>query len=73
MTDAPALVPAATAALDGGPTDDLDAALQAAGASVQELDAVGDLDGSADYKRHLADVLLGRATRAAIAEAVGRA
>jgi carbon-monoxide dehydrogenase medium subunit len=71
MTEAPVLVPAAAAALDGSPAGEPD--LATAGAALRELDAIGDLDGSPDYKRHLAGVLLGRATRAALAQAVGRA
>jgi hypothetical protein len=50
----------------------LDEALAAGARALAELDAVGDLDGRPDYKRYLAGVLLGRATRAAIREAVGR-
>jgi carbon-monoxide dehydrogenase medium subunit len=75
MTDVPVRVPAAAAALVGaavasGPLAD---AVVAGATALAELDATADLDGGADYKRHLAGVLLGRATRAAVAEAVGRA
>jgi carbon-monoxide dehydrogenase medium subunit len=75
MTDAPLRVPAAAAALAGAPAraDELTGSLAAASAALAGLDAAGDLDGSPDYKRHLAGVLLGRATRAALAEAINRA
>ena len=39
----------------------------------EPLEAIGDLDGSPDYKRHLAGVMLGRAARAALSEAAARA
>ena len=75
MTDFPALVPESAEALVGVPaTDDgLDAALPAAAARVQDLDAVEDHNGSADYKRHLASVLLGRVAHAALSEGIHRA
>ena len=68
LTDIPLLVPEAAAALDGAPagTDgELTQRLERAGEAFGRLEAVEDLDGSADFKRHLAGVLLGRATRAA--------
>jgi carbon-monoxide dehydrogenase medium subunit len=75
MTDAPTRVEQAAAALVGVPAraDALDEALPAGREALERLDAAGDLDGSPDYKRHLAGVLLGRATRAALAEAAARA
>jgi aerobic carbon-monoxide dehydrogenase medium subunit len=75
MTDRPMLVPDAAAALVGMPVDRPDdgSAFAPAIAALGDLDAVGDLDGSPDYKRHLAGVLLGRATRAARAEATAGA
>jgi aerobic carbon-monoxide dehydrogenase medium subunit len=75
MTDRPMMVPDAAAALVGLPADGsgADGAFGRASDALGELDAVGDLDGSPDYKRHLAAVLLGRATRAALAEATARA
>jgi carbon-monoxide dehydrogenase medium subunit len=73
MTDIPIRVPAAETALVGVAVDDraLREALTAgAGAdALGEIDAVGDLDGSPDYKRHLAGVLFGRAAAAALTEA----
>jgi carbon-monoxide dehydrogenase medium subunit len=74
MTDAPVVVPAAAAALVGGAADpaSLGEGIASGSAALSALDAVDDLDGSADYKRHLAGVLFGRATRAALAEAAGR-
>ena len=75
MTDIPVRVGAAAAALSGAPADagGLDRPLAAAAAAMAELDAVADLDGSPDYKRHLAGVLVGRATMSAVQEATARA
>lgn len=75
MVDVPTRVPAAAAALVGAEADPsaLDAPLADAADSVARLDAADDLDGSADYKRYLAGVLLRRAARAALAEAVADA
>jgi carbon-monoxide dehydrogenase medium subunit len=72
MTDVPMLVPDAAAALVGvaADTDALREALVAAAGTMSAIDAVGDLDGSPDYKRHLAGVLLGRAAQSALAEAL---
>ena len=75
MTDVPIRVSGAEAALDGvaGTAAGLRDGLAAAAAALAELDAVGDLDGSPDYKRHLAGVLLGRAATTALAEATAGA
>jgi carbon-monoxide dehydrogenase medium subunit len=76
LTDVPELVPEASGALDGAPATDeaeLGEHLARAQQAFGHLDAVEDLDGSADFKRHLAGVVLGRATRAALAEAAARA
>ena len=61
ITEVPGASRPAGAALVGsevgrGPLAD---ALNVAAAAFGDLDAVGDLNGSADYKRHLAAVLLG--------------
>ena len=74
MTDIPLLVPEAAAALAGADANqaDLDEALGEGRAALARLDAIGDLDGSPDFKRHLAGVMLGRATRAALSEAAAR-
>ena len=75
MTDAPTAVPGAASALAGVSADParpdaaLDPALDTVVAGLTRLDAVDDLDGSAEYKRHLADVLVRRAVRAALADA----
>jgi len=72
LTEVPEIVEAAGSALVGASTRapaELDRAIEAAGAAFGSLDAIEDLNGSADYKRHLAGVLLGSATRAAIQEA----
>jgi carbon-monoxide dehydrogenase medium subunit len=75
MTDRPMAVDGAAAALVGAPANvaALEAPLAAGATALGGLDAVADLDGSADFKRHLAGVLLGRATRAALVEALARA
>jgi carbon-monoxide dehydrogenase medium subunit len=72
LTEAPLDVPDAARALVGAPADAaaLEEPLDTGSATLGRLDAVADLDGSADYKRHLAGVLLRRATRAALREAV---
>ena len=71
MTDVPTRVPEAEAALVGAPAraDALGDALGAGAAAMAGVDAEADLDGSPDYKRHLAGVLLGRAAQAALREA----
>ena len=78
MTDIPMLVPDAAAALIGaearaGGAALPDEILAAAREALWRLDAIDDLDGSPDFKRHLAGVMLGRAARAALMEAVARA
>lgn len=71
LTEVPTLVPDAAAALVGGPADAAALAphLERARAALAPLEAVADLNGSVDYKRHLAGVLLARATTAALREA----
>lgn len=75
MTDTPVLVPEAAAAFGGARADEtgIDEAARHARPHLEALDAADDLDGSADYKRHLAGVLLRRAARDAVAEARARA
>ena len=74
MTDVPTPVPAAAerlvgAGVDGGAdASELSAALDAAAEAFGDVDAQPDLNGSADYKRHLAGVLLRRAVRDALRE-----
>ena len=72
LTEVPTVVPLAGAALDGteARAEALDASIAAAVVAFHSLDVVADLNGSADYKRHLAGVLLGRAARAALSEAL---
>ncbi|HET7702137.1 MAG TPA: FAD binding domain-containing protein [Candidatus Limnocylindrales bacterium] len=75
LSEVPTVVEEAGRALDGseatgaGLTSRLGAAAEAFGA----LDVVPDLNGSADYKRHLAGVLLHRAAQQALVEAHARA
>ncbi len=52
---------------------DRDALVIAGRAAAEASDPVADSNGSADYKRHLVGVLVGRAVRAAIGEAPGPA
>jgi aerobic carbon-monoxide dehydrogenase medium subunit len=73
-TDIPIRVPDAETVLVGTPADP--ASLQEAQAAAQpmaHIDATGDLDGSPDFKRHLAGVLLGRAILDGLAEVTARA
>jgi len=66
-TDRPTRLAAAEKVLKGAAADD--ATLTRAGeAAADELDIVGDLHGSAGYKKQLVRVYLGRAVRAALAE-----
>jgi carbon-monoxide dehydrogenase medium subunit len=71
----PVDVPDAAAALRGVPATpaDVERAAASAEGTFDDVDTVADLNGSADYKRHLAAVLLRRAARAALEEAVARA
>jgi len=76
LTEIPEIVEAAGTALVGASTrapGDLDRAVNAAAAAFGSLDAIEDLNGSADYKRHLAGVLLASTTRAAVQEAIDNA
>jgi carbon-monoxide dehydrogenase medium subunit len=75
LTEVPTLVPRASAALRGTEArpETLSTALRSAVDAFGELDVVADLNGSADYKRHLAGILLGRAAERALTEALARA
>lgn len=75
LTETPEVVEAAGAALVGAEARP-DAVAEAVGRAREAfgaLEAVADLNGSPDYKRHLAGVLLDRAARAALAEATAHA
>lgn len=75
LTDVPAEVPAAGRALEGAeatPDGVAEATRDAAGA-FGTLEVEADLNGSADFKRHLAGELLRRAASAAAAEGLARA
>ena len=75
LTERPTIVPGAGDALVGTAADlrALDPPVRVAIESFGDLDIGADLNGSADYKRHLAGVLLGRAVRGALSEALARA
>ena len=75
LTEVPTIVAAAGAAFGGteAVAEALDEPVRVAAESFSELDIVADLNGSADYKRHLAGVLLGRAAQSALREALARA
>jgi carbon-monoxide dehydrogenase medium subunit len=78
VVDSPQVVPGAGAALTGATiSEPLDgpfaAALEACRGALAEIPAVSDLDGSADYKRHLAGVLATRAAGQAVREAMADA
>ncbi|HET7169322.1 MAG TPA: FAD binding domain-containing protein [Candidatus Limnocylindrales bacterium] len=75
LTEAPTLVPGAGAALEGVDTsgDGLGVAHRSAVEAFSGLDIAADLNGSPEYKRHLAGVLLGRAVRGAVREASAHA
>lgn len=75
LTEVPTIVEPAGAAFLGAPADvaALDGPVAAAVAALQEVDAVADLNGSADYKRHLAGILVGRTARVALQEAIADA
>lgn len=75
VTEVPLLVEAAAAGLVGTEATDkaLEERLAGTGDAFATLDAVADLNGSVDYKRHLATVLFGRAARVALGEAVAHA
>ena len=75
MTEVPTVVADAGAALDGAEArgDAIAARASAVANAFDVLDVVADLNGSADYKRHLASVLLGRAAQRALTEAMAHA
>jgi carbon-monoxide dehydrogenase medium subunit len=72
--EVPQLAAEAAASLTGaGDDDELEAALEVARGHLESFDATPDLNGSADYKRHLAGVLLARAVHTAYTDAIHRA
>lgn len=75
ITEVPMLAGGAAAALVGASAteDQVSAAARMGAATFEDLDVVDDLNGAADYKRHLARVLLEQAARAAFREAVQHA
>jgi carbon-monoxide dehydrogenase medium subunit len=75
MTDVPTLVPDAAAAFEGAEArpEALPERIGRARDAFGALDVIPDLNGSADYKRHLAGILLGRAAERALLEATAHA
>jgi carbon-monoxide dehydrogenase medium subunit len=75
LTEIPELVDGAARQLEGVPADErsLADAIPAAAEALGTLDAVDDLNGSSDYKRHLAGVLLASTGLAALREALSHA
>jgi aerobic carbon-monoxide dehydrogenase medium subunit len=75
LTEVPEIVEAIGQALVGvaADADAVGAALNETSAAFDAVDAVDDLNGSPDYKRHLAAVLLGSTGQAALQEALARA
>jgi carbon-monoxide dehydrogenase medium subunit len=75
LTEVPTIVEAAGAALIGADVTPagLDRSIESAAAAFGDLDAIEDLNGSPDYKRHLARVLLASTTRSAVQEAIAHA
>ena len=76
ITEIPELVPSAARGLIGADATEASVATYAVGrvaAAFATVDAVDDLNGAADYKRHLAGVLLEQAALAAFREASAHA
>jgi aerobic carbon-monoxide dehydrogenase medium subunit len=75
LTEVPEVHAAASDALVGAPADagGLNGQLDRAAEALGDIEAVADLNGSADFKRHLAGVLLRRAVTAAVREVTSRA
>jgi carbon-monoxide dehydrogenase medium subunit len=75
LTEVPTLVPGASNAFRGveARREALAGPVQASLDAFGGLDVIADLNGSADYKRHLAGILLGRAAEGALLEATAHA
>ena len=75
LTEVPVLVPAASTAFRGveARADALAGPVRTSLDAFGELDVISDLNGSPDYKRHLAGILLSRAAHGALAEAIAHA
>jgi carbon-monoxide dehydrogenase medium subunit len=75
LTEVPTLVPAASAAFRGieAHPEALAGPVRASLDAFGGLDVIADLNGSGDYKRHLAGILLGRAAQGALMEATTHA
>jgi carbon-monoxide dehydrogenase medium subunit len=75
LTEVPTLVPDGAAAFRGAEArpEALAAPVRGALEAFSDLDVVADLNGSADYKRHLAGILLAQAAQRALTEATANA
>lgn len=75
LTEVPMLAPGVGERLEGAPAtpEGITAAAEAARGVFDAVEAVGDHNGSADFKRHLAVGLLEQAARSALQEALARA
>lgn len=75
LTEVPTIVPGAAALLEGAEAESgaLAARIGRTVDVFDDLDIVADHNGSADYKRHLAGVLLGQAADRALTEGAARA
>jgi len=75
LTEVPTIVSAAGAAFVGVEATEsaLEEPVRTAIGGFDDVDVIPDLNGSADYKRHLAGVLLGRVARGALREALAHA
>ena len=75
LTEVPTLVPDAANAFRGveARPEALAGPVQTTADAFGGLDVIADLNGSADYKRHLAGILLGRAAQSALQEAIAHA
>jgi len=75
LTEVPTLVPEAGAAFRGSEArpEALAEPVRTAFEAFGGIDVIADLNGSPDYKRHLAGILLGRAAEGALTEAIAHA
>jgi aerobic carbon-monoxide dehydrogenase medium subunit len=72
LFEVPMVLARAGSAIEGAEAspEGLEARLAEARGAFDDVDVVADINGSADYKRHLAGILLGRAAHSALTEAL---